>query len=335
MASPAQCFYCFECLSASFEDREHADLEVIEELWEQYEQIKKLAAIEGNNESVSIGEDGKRGQQAVPNDDDGRSTSTYNRPGALRLPSINHLQSSSESSSAATTPSLASNSSQSISSSSTTLTTPTLQSPASEIPKLGFQKRKYRSHPLFVTWDVLKRGRKSLRGCIGTFEAKELSDGLKSYALISAFEDTRFSPIPESLLPSLVCSLTLLGSFEPCTDAMDWILGTHGIRISFVHRGRRYGATYLPDVPVEQEWTKEETIESLMRKAGWNGATGSVARRLLRGSESNSGKPWEQVSDFRAVKYQGLRASATYVEWQEWRNWVLSLEDGKEKLLNP
>lgn len=192
MASPAQCFYCFECLSASFEDREHADLEVIEELWEQYEQIKKLAAIEGNNESVSIGEDGKRGQQAVPNDDDGRSTSTYNRPGALRLPSINHLQSSSESSSAATTPSLASNSSQSISSSSTTLTTPTLQSPASEIPKLGFQKRKYRSHPLFVTWDVLKRGRKSLRGCIGTFEAKELSDGLKSYALISYVSSCRW-----------------------------------------------------------------------------------------------------------------------------------------------
>lgn len=118
---------------------------------------------------------------------------------------------------------------------------------------------------------------------------------------------------------------------------MDWILGTHGIRISFIHRGRRYGATYLPDVPVEQGWTKEETVESLMRKAGWHGTTESVARRLLRGSssrDSNSGKPWELVSDFRAVKYQGLRASATYAEWQEWRNWVLSLKDGREKLLN-
>lgn len=75
-----------------------------------------------------------------------------------------------------------------------------------------------------------------------------------------------------------------------------------------------------------------------MRKAGWDGstgATGSVARRLLRSSRpsSSSGKPWEQVSDFRTVRYQGLKASAGYAEWQEWRNWVLSLDDGREKLL--
>ena len=362
MASPAQCLYCFECLTASFEDRKPVDLEVIEELW-QHERVKKLSAVEDKNDSVSVGEDDKRGQQivSVDNEDGSSSAGKGNPPGTLTLPSVSRLQSSSESSSAATTPSLTSqNSSRSISSDSTTLTPPTLQSPPSETPHLG-QKRKERSYPLFVTWDIVKKGRKSLRGCIGTFEPHELSDGLKSYALISyvlfllsaqrnvqtlllffpgvlifcrAFEDIRFSPIPESLLPSLACSLTLLGSFEPCTDAMDWVLGTHGLRISFVHRSRRYGATYLPDVPVEQEWTKEETVESLMRKAGWNGATGSVARRLLRGNDSNPGKPWEQVSEFRAVRYQGLRASATHAEWQEWRNWVLSLEDGREKLLN-
>lgn len=116
---------------------------------------------------------------------------------------------------------------------------------------------------------------------------------------------------------------------------MDWSLGTHGLRISFIHRGRRYGATYLPDVAVEQGWTKEETVESLMRKAGWDGAGGSTARRLLRGAAGgNSGatKPWDQVSDFRTVRYQGLKASASYAEWQEWREWVLSLDDGEEIL---
>lgn len=143
-----------------------------------------------------------------------------------------------------------------------------------------------------------------------------------------AFDDTRFSPIPKSLILSLSCSLTLLGSFEPCTNAMDWILGTHGLRISFIHRGRRYGATYLPDVPVEQGWTKDETVESLMRKAGWDGGAGNVARRLLRTTD----KPWDQVSEFRAVKYQGLKASASYDQWQAWRDWVLSLDDGPEKL---
>lgn len=149
-----------------------------------------------------------------------------------------------------------------------------------------------------------------------------------------AFDDSRFSPIPKSLLPSLQCALTLLGSFEPCTDAMDWTLGTHGVRISFIHRGRRYGATYLPDVATEQGWTKEETIESLMRKAGWDGGAGSAARKLLRGASSTpfGMKPWEQVSDFKTIRYQGLKAKASYEDWQEWRDWVLSLDDGRDIL---
>ena len=41
-------------------------------------------------------------------------------------------------------------------------------------------------HPLFVTWNtVTKSGERRLRGCIGTFEAQELDEGLKSYALTS------------------------------------------------------------------------------------------------------------------------------------------------------
>lgn len=78
-----------------------------------------------------------------------------------------------------------------------------------------------------------------------------------------------------------------------------------------------------------------------MKKAGWEGSssTGSVARRLLRGGSSHgsssSSRPWDQVGDFRAVKYQGLKASATYAEWQEWRDWVEAMEDGRESLLSP
>jgi hypothetical protein len=118
---------------------------------------------------------------------------------------------------------------------------------------------------------------------------------------------------------------------------MDWELGTHGLRISFVYRSRRYGATYLPDVAVEQGWTKEETVESLMRKAGWDGAGGGgMARRLLRaggGSSGAGGKPWEEVSDFKAIRYQGLQATASYGEWQEWRKWVQS-DDSRLDLLD-
>jgi AMME syndrome candidate gene 1 protein len=187
-----------------------------------------------------------------------------------------------------------------------------------------------------VTWNTLSptTGHKSLRGCIGTFDAVPLPSGLQTYSLTSAFEDTRFSPIPHTLLPSLSCSLTLLANFETCATPLDWSVGIHGLRISFVHRGKRYGATYLPDVAVEQGWTQEDTLESLMKKSGWDGggsAVGGVARRFLRGGRerterldgsSRPGRPWEEVSNFTTIRYTGLKASATYSEWREWRRWV-------------
>ncbi|OOF96666.1 hypothetical protein ASPCADRAFT_405157 [Aspergillus carbonarius ITEM 5010] len=325
MATPAQCYYCFETLAASYRLNEPISLASVEELWERHEQYKKLAALDDDGDSQSVDDDEITGGPA------GNSS----RSQKIKVPRVSRLQSGSSSS---TTPSITSaNSSQSVLSSSTTVTTPSSLSTQSDTTTRNPREEKY---PLFVTWNTIsKHGHKSLRGCIGTFEAQELAEGLKSYALTSAFDDTRFSPIPESLLPSLSCSLTLLGSFEPCTNAMDWMLGVHGLRISFIHRGRRYGATYLPDVAVEQGWTKEETVISLMHKAGWDGPTESMARRFLRGSNSNSTshgatKPWEQVSDFRAVKYQGLKASSSYAEWQDWRQWVLSLDDGSEQLLS-
>ncbi|CDM34047.1 hypothetical protein DTO013E5_1774 [Penicillium roqueforti] len=331
MANTAQCYYCFESLLASFEDREPTTLAAVEALWEQHEQTKKFSSLEEQIEEEDTGR-----QQSVneldEDDDSHQSSQSSSQPTKMKLRSISRLQSQfSTSSSIATSSSAASNTSSiSLQSSSTNITTPSV---VSETPQLRSPDQRY---PLFVTWNTLSRsGHKSLRGCIGTFEAQELAAGLKSYALTSAFDDTRFEPIPKSLLPSLSCSLTLLGSFEPCTDAMDWSLGTHGLRISFIHRGRRYGATYLPDVAVEQGWTKEETVESLMRKAGWDGGSSSTARRLLRGAtdgNSSATQPWDQVSDFRTVRYQGLKASASYSEWQEWREWVLALDDGEEIL---
>lgn len=64
------------------------------------------------------------------------------------------------------------------------------------------------SSPLFVTWDTRssRPGREPrLRGCIGTFEPIPLRDGLAQYALISAFQDSRFRKIEERELESLQC----------------------------------------------------------------------------------------------------------------------------------
>jgi AMMECR1 domain-containing protein len=95
-------------------------------------------------------------------------------------------------------------------------------------------------------------------------------------------------------------------NFTPCADPLDWDLDTHGIRISFTHHSRRYSATYLPDVAVEQGWNKEETIVSLMRKAGWSGRS----------------KDWTKVFDLKCIRYEGKKASLDYQAWKEWRDWV-------------
>jgi uncharacterized protein (TIGR00296 family) len=164
--------------------------------------------------------------------------------------------------------------------------------------------------PLFVTWNTVsaRSSNRSLRGCIGTFEPLPLEEGLSSYALTSAFSDHRFSPISLSELPSLEVAVTLLTDFETAKDPMDWELGVHGVRISFYNKNKRYGSCYLPDVAVEQGWDKEETMVSLMRKAGWGG------RR----------EKWMDVDNIKTVRFQGMAETVGYEEYRRWRDWVKS-----------
>lgn len=164
--------------------------------------------------------------------------------------------------------------------------------------------------PLFVTWNITDDGEEyHLRGCIGTFEAQELSAGLNDYAHIAAFEDHRFSPISLKELPRLEVNVTLLTDFETAESAMEWELGVHGIRISFMHQGRRHGSCYLPSVATDQGWNKEETMVSLLRKGGWNGRSAD----------------WRNVQDLKVTRFQGKKCELGYEEYKEFKDWVDSL----------
>lgn len=202
MASPSHCIYCFECLAASYKRREPIDLAAVEELWERYEQSKKLASLQDINDLVSQRDTAGLGQDVgVEEDDDddadeeldttqrGSMKLKSSRPQSIKLPSVSRLQSqlSSDSSSVSTTPSVMSTkSSRSILSSSTAATTPISENPQPETAEMRPQRSKDQCYPLFVTWNTLsKNGHKSLRGCIGTFEAQELAEGLRTYALTS------------------------------------------------------------------------------------------------------------------------------------------------------
>lgn len=295
MASPAHCYYCFEVLAANYADNSHPDLDTLVTLYEQWQ--KELDGETEDKESIGQTTDQVEEQHNVTS-------------GQLQLPSIARLRDATPSSgtSSSSTPST-----MSVNSSNTQLTSAT--SISDTTPTYASRLSVTESYPMFVTWNTVSRsGNKSLRGCIGTFEALPLEKGLESYALTSALEDTRFNPIPSHLIPNLSCSLTLLADFEECDGPMDWELGKHGIRISFTHKNRKHGATYLPDVAVEQGWTQEETLDSLMRKSGWE----SHSRRFSRGS----GRPWEEVRDFRVVRYTGLKSTASYSDWQEWQKWA-------------
>lgn len=132
---------------------------------------------------------------------------------------------------------------------------------------------------LFVTWTKDD----DLRGCIGTFTPLPLERGIREYAKVAAFEDIRFPPISAKEIRKLAVDVTLLGERVPCSHSMDWTLGKHGIAANFP--GGR-SATFLPDVPVEQGWDKEETLWHLALKAGAKTPSGALVERYT-GEKSN------------------------------------------------
>ncbi|XP_062206061.1 uncharacterized protein At2g38710-like [Phragmites australis] len=141
------------------------------------------------------------------------------------------------------------------------------------------------NHPLFVTWKKATNGSEPrLRGCIGTLEPRQIASGFKDYALTSALRDRRFPPIQSKELPSLECTVSILTDYETAQNYLDWEVGTHGLIIEFTDPdyNMRHSATYLPEVAGHEGWTHIETIDSLMRKAGYNGTITESLRKKIR-----------------------------------------------------
>jgi uncharacterized protein (TIGR00296 family) len=122
---------------------------------------------------------------------------------------------------------------------------------------------------LFVTYN--KKGR--LAGCKGiTGGPRPLAETLAYFAVESAVNDTRFRPLKlRDVNSDLSCGVSVLHSFEDIESAFDWQLERHGITIEFRANNRRFHATYLPGVAQQQGWSVRETLESLIRKAGFEG----------------------------------------------------------------
>ncbi|MBM4144208.1 MAG: AmmeMemoRadiSam system protein A [Lentisphaerae bacterium] len=138
-------------------------------------------------------------------------------------------------------------------------------------PKGGFSFEKYaltlklkEEKATFVTLKI----RGNLRGCIGSLEpVAPLYRSVHDNAVNAALRDFRFRPVAPDELEEIDMKISVLSPIVPIASLDEFKLGEHGI---IIEKGP-CRAVYLPEVAVEQNWTKEETLTSLSQKAGMNG----------------------------------------------------------------
>lgn len=121
---------------------------------------------------------------------------------------------------------------------------------------------------VFVTISEYPSG--ILRGCIGYPQPiMQLSQSLP-LAARGACNDPRFPRLRPDQAKRCTFEVTVLTEPEPIRyksseDLKSQIdIGKDGL----IMRYRRYGAVYLPQVPVEQEWNTDEYLGNLCMKAG-------------------------------------------------------------------
>ena len=113
----------------------------------------------------------------------------------------------------------------------------------------------------FVT---LHKG-KSLRGCIGRMTATDaLEKTVRIMAVEAAFGDPRFPPLRPEELSQCHIEISALSPMSLCPDPASVEVGLHGLYL--IHRGR--SGVLLPQVPVEQDWDREQYLEYISIKAG-------------------------------------------------------------------
>ena len=104
-----------------------------------------------------------------------------------------------------------------------------------------------------------------LRGCIGyVAPIKPVWQAVLDNAEAAALRDHRFRPVEPAELDDLEVEVSVLTDPVAVADWTGFEVGRHGIILA--KGGRR--AVFLPDVPVEQGWDREQTLTHLARKAG-------------------------------------------------------------------
>lgn len=115
-----------------------------------------------------------------------------------------------------------------------------------------------------ATFVTLKIGGE-LRGCIGSLSPSEpLYQSVHHNAINAALHDYRFQPVSKAELPTISVDVSILSPIREIPSLDEFQLGQQGI---ILEKGMSR-AVFLPEVALEQKWTKEETLTHLALKAG-------------------------------------------------------------------
>ena len=113
----------------------------------------------------------------------------------------------------------------------------------------------------------LKKG-EELRGCIGRVEPTEpLIKTVSHVAVEAAFNDPRFTPLKEEELQKVSLEVSVLSPLTKVRGLEEIQVGRDGL---LVHRGFATGLL-LPQVAIENRWSKEEFLTYTCFKAGLPG----------------------------------------------------------------
>lgn len=113
---------------------------------------------------------------------------------------------------------------------------------------------------------VTLQNRGALRGCIGSILAHEPLYRSVVNNAVQACLDPRFQtrPITPAELDSIDIEISVLSSPHPVRSPDEIVVGRDGVILTVgAHRG-----LFLPQVPGEQGWDRQEYLRQLGRKAG-------------------------------------------------------------------
>ncbi len=138
-----------------------------------------------------------------------------------------------------------------------------------KIPPINPPPATMKPYGVFVTLE--KKPAHELRGCVGyPLPIKPLCEAVVDNALNAAFHDSRFPPLSAEELKDVEIEITILSEPELIEyDSPDDLLSKIKIgRDGLILKHGWNAGLLLPQVPVEEGWSKEEYLSYLCLKAG-------------------------------------------------------------------